>query len=320
MKVQEFMKLPFPLSWLFIAGALFLVGYVIVVVYKEDSGRIPLFAVNTALIAASANAVIFFEMLLDQVADTFPDLLAEKKEKVENWIHDWYDNIFWSKKNIMSGFVLGVLIIVARTGEISRMFTSTAGKCYIYFIYFSVGIVAGSMLWCILGIARLMLSLGKGISIRPSIFDTNTSSLRTASSILWKISLVTMLIYVLGISQICFCTIEVDPFSKILISFFGMFIVLYIIIPQINIHKTLLRIKQERLGSLVKQIDKTFDDVAEDATHDNINQLRELFDLQCVVNGKKSWSFGIGELLVLISSVLTPLVLFMLKCKFPVKH
>ena len=235
MKVQEFMKLPFPLPWLLVAGLLFVVGYIIVTLYEKDLGTIRLFAINAALIAAIANAVVFFEMLLDQVADTFPDLLEEEKEKTENWICRWYVNIFWSKKNIFVGFVLGVLIIVARTGEISLLFTSMAGKNYAYFINFSVGLVGGSMLWCMLGIARLMSSLGKDVNIRPSIFDTNTSSFHTASSILWKVSFVAALVYILGISQIFFCSIDVGTFSKILIIFFGMFIVLYFIIPQINI-------------------------------------------------------------------------------------
>ena len=88
----------------------------------------------------------------------------------------------------------------------------------------------------------------------------------------------------------------------------------YFIVPQINIHKTLLRLKRERLGALVKQIDNTFDDVSKNPTPTNISQLRELFDLQHVVNGKKSWSFGATELLILLGTVLIPLILFILEC------
>ena len=104
------------------------------------------------------------------------------------------------------------------------MFTSVAGKNYAYFVYFFLGLVGGSMLWCMLGIARLMSSLGKDVTIQPSIFDTKTSSLRTASSILWKVSFVAALMYILGISQIYFCSIYLGTFSKSLTIFFGMFI------------------------------------------------------------------------------------------------
>ena len=314
MKVQGFMKLPFPLPWLLIAGVLFGIGYVIVGLYEKNLRAVRLLAIDAALIAAIANAVIFFEMLLDQIADAASDLLKEEEGKAQEWIRKWYDNIFWSKKNIFAGLILGTLIVVARLVGGNSLFTSMAGNAYAYFINFVIGVTGGSMFWAMLGIARIMLSLGKDVNIKPSIFDTSTSSLRIASSVLWKVSFVAALTYILGVSQIFLCSIEIDTLSKIIIIFFGTFIVLYFIVPQINIHKTLLRFKRERLGALVKQIDNTFDEVAKNPTPTNINQLRELFDLQHVVNGKKSWSFGATELLILLGTVLIPLILFILEC------
>ena len=314
MKVQQFTKLPFPLPWLLIAGVLFGIGYVIARFCEEDLSAIRFCAINAALIAAIANAVVFFEMLLDQIADAASDLLKEDEEKAQEWIRKWYDNIFWSKKNIFAGLVLGTLIVVARLVGGNSLFTSMAGNIYAYFINFAIGVTGGSMFWAMLGIAGLMLSLGKDVNIKPSIFDTSTSSLRTASSVLWKVSFIAALTYILGVSQIFLCSIEIDTLSKIIIVFFGTFVVLYFIVPQINIHKTLLRLKRERLGALVKQIDNTFDDVSKNPTPTNINQLRKLFDLQHVVNGKKSWSFGATELLILLGTVLIPLILFILEC------
>jgi len=316
-KVQNFVKipLPFPLPWLLIGGVLFGIGCVIVGLYEKDSRAIRLLAIDATLIAAIANAVIFFEMLLDQIADTVSDLLKhEEQKKAKKWIRKWYDNIFWSKKNVFAGLVLGTVIVVARLVGWNSLFTSMAGDAYAYFIKFVIGVVGGSMLWIMLGIARVMLSLGKDVNIKPSIFDTSTSSLRTASLVLWKVSFVAALTYILGVSQIFLCSIKIGTFSKIITIFFGMFIVLYFIVPQINIHKTLLKLKRERLGALVKQIDNTFDEVAKTPTPTNINQLRELFDLQHVVNGKKSWSFGTTELLILLGTVLVPLILFILEC------
>ena len=91
----------------------------------------------------------------------------------------------------------------------------------------------------------------------------------------------------------------------------GAFIILYFIVPQINIHKTLVGVKHQRLKALVEQLDHTFDLVASEPSPENINRLRDLFQLQDIVNGKRSWAFGMGELLMLIGSVLVPLLLFM---------
>ena len=94
---------------------------------------------------------------------------------------------------------------------------------------------------------------------------------------------------------------------------FGAFIIAYYIVPQVNIHKHLVRLKQARLRVLVEQIDHSFDRVAEQPSPENISQLRDLFHLQNIVNGKKSWSFGFGELLALIGSIMIPLALFLIQ-------
>lgn len=92
--------------------------------------------------------------------------------------------------------------------------------------------------------------------------------------------------------------------------FFGVFIIVYYVVPQVNIHKFLVELKRSRLKVLVEQIDRSFDKVSSAPTPENISQLRDLFHLQNIVNGKRSWSFGAGELLMLIGSIIIPLMLF----------
>lgn len=312
MKVHKFLGLPFPFPWLIIAGFLFVMGYGIFALFDVDVGKIRLLAIKTILIAAIANAVVFFERLLDEVADVFPEFLEEEKEKSQIWVSSWYENIFWSEKNIIAGFVLGFLVAACSIGKISNIFDLTFPNTYIYFVHFIIGFLGGSMFWTMLGIARLTNSLGKDVKIKPSIFDSNTSSLRAASNVLWKVSLTAALVYLLGISPNFFYGFKAQTLSAIVIVGFGVFVVLYFIIPQTNIHKTLLRVKRERLAVLVNQIDATFDRVAENPTQEDISQLRELFDLQHVVNGRKSWSFGMSELLILLGTVIIPLIIFII--------
>jgi hypothetical protein len=153
---------------------------------------------------------------------------------------------------------------------------------------------------------------GEGIEISASIFDTKTSVLRIASSFLWKISIVSALIYVFGLSIISVCSIHIEVPALVVAACFGFFMVAYFIVPQLNIHQVLVDLKRDRLQKLVEKIDQNFDMVASDPTPENIAKLRELFHLQGVVNGKRSWSFGLGELMMLISSIVIPLLLFFL--------
>lgn len=312
-KVQQLIKLPFPLPWIFIAGVLFMIGYAIVYFLNESSEALRLLAIQSVLIAAIANSVVFFEQLLDAVADTFPSLLDEPETKAQQWVKRWYQSIFWSKINLLTGLILASICVLFGANGSAAIYISSVGKVYSYFISFIIGFLGGSMFWTMLGIARLTSSLGRDVNIKPSIFDSKTSVLRTASSVLWKVSLTASLVYLLGVSIYFFCSLQIEATFLGIVLVFGTFIILYFILPQLNIHKTLVTIKRTRLKALVQRIDDTFDNVASKPTVDNINQLRDLFHLQDIVNGRRTWSFGIGELTMLIGSVLIPLLLFVIE-------
>lgn len=313
MKIQTFTRLPFPLAWIVIALILFLVGYAIVILENEQINALRLIILHSTLIAAIANSVVFYEKLLDEVADNLHYLLDEPEEKSKNWINRYYTEIFWSNKNIIVGLILGGICLFTSISANSEVFGSLIGKIYSFALSFIIGFFGGSMFWTMLGFARLTSDLGKEVQIKTSIFDSKTSLLRTASSVLWKVSITASFVYILGVSSYFFCSLQLTLVNLLIILIFGVFIVLYFILPQINIHKTLSKIKNQRLKSLVDQIDITFDKVSSSPTPDNINQLKELFHLQTIVNGKKSWSFGTNELLILIGTVLVPLVIFIAK-------
>ena len=276
-KVQVWARIPFPLPWMLIAIVLFLIGYIVVTVFDDNLNTIVLLAVESSLIAAIANSVILFEMLLDDVADAFPILLDEEEEKINEWLSNWYKNIFWSNSNVLMGIILGILCILCGAQDFARPFETIVGRVYAYVILFLVAFLGGSMFWTMLGIARLTISLGKDVKIKLSIFNSKSSALRAASSVLWKVSITASLVYILALSIYYFGLIECHTKILVIVIIFGIFIILYFIIPQINIHKTLLTIKRSKAEALVKQIDLTFNNVAAKPNPQNINQLRELF-------------------------------------------
>jgi hypothetical protein len=313
MKIQNITMLPFPLAWILFALISFLVGYVIIKLENDHINAFRLIIIDSTLIAALANSVVFYEKLLDEVADNLHYLLDESEEISKNWIKYYYNDIFWSNKNIVTGFLLGALSIVLSISSGLELFNTLIGKIYLLTLSFLIGFFGGSMFWTMIGFARLTSDLGKKVQIKTSIFDSKASVLRTASSILWKVSITASFVYILGISSYLICITKLFLVNLLTIVFFGVFIVLYFIIPQVNIHKKLSGIKSQRIKSLVDQIDNTFDKVSSSPTPENINQLKELFHLQAIVNGKKSWSFGANELIILIGTVLIPLFIFIAK-------
>jgi len=219
-----------------------------------------------------------------------------------------------NRAQIIKHFIEGVLLVVVWWYDppIPHVLESTPGKAYIYAASFLAGFLGGSMLWAMFRIATLMLWLGKKVEIRPSVFDSSSSPLRAVSAVLWKVSFTAIAIYVSIILWLILCANSRGVLTMTVAITFGIIFMLYFIIPQWNIHKTLLKLKQNRLRKLVKQVDSTFDKVTQNPTTENIQQLRSLFDVQRVINGKSPWSFGLTELLVLLGSVIVPLLILII--------
>jgi hypothetical protein len=314
-KWQRAMHLPFPLAWMMIGAGLFGLAWVTAHLAGEGTPAILLLAIDAAIIAALGNAVVFFEARIDALAESLPGLLDEPAQKTEHWLHKWYQAIFWSRKGLLLGLALAVIYVVAAAlVKLGGVFQSWPAYGFALVLVVFIGLLGGSALWTMLGIAGLMSSLGRDMRIRTSIFDGGTSALRHASSILWTVSLVGAMVYLLGLSSLVVCSRLISPPIVVLSVLAGAFVIAYFIVPQVNIHRTLLQVKAQRLQLLVQQIDTTFDHVAREPTKENIAQLRDLFDLQRIVNGRRAWSFGTGELLMLLGSVFIPLVLFLLRC------
>ncbi len=338
-KIHMLISFPFPLPWMLIAGFLFAVGYIILFIAFEvilPEGKVDRhllqtlfqdlfrdFAVRCVLIAAIANSVVYFEKLLDDVAEAFPLLLDESEEDSQEWIKKWYRWMFWSSRNIIMGLVLGDLCLMTwfyGGGHTKFIYMPdhmhsallVVLMAYSALLVFCVGFLGGAMLWTMLGVAGLTSSLGRDVKIRPSIFDTKISVLRTASSVLWKISLTATFVYLFGIANLFLSGRVLSITEMILPCAAGLFIIFYFIFPQRNIHTVLSDMKRSKLKTLVDTIDKTFDRVSANPTPQDIKDLRELFDLQTIVSRKKSWTFGIGELLTLGGSILVPLALCIL--------
>ena len=310
-KFQEKIGLPFPIPWIIVGIGTFMFGFALKQMLPAPLMDLRMVAILSALVAAIANSVVYYENILDRATESIPHLLREDADGIERWLDKWYGYIFWSSRNVYSGVLLCIVCIVSIyfSGGLGR---GNAGAAFGYVMIGLIGFLGGSMFWTMIGIAKMTSSLGSSVKIRASIFDSQTSTLKIASGIIWRVAITAAVVYLLGVSMYPICGVNLAGTIYVIVIGFGAFIFIYFIAPQVNIHNTLLELKRDRLRVLVVQIDKTFDRVADDPTLDNIGQLRDLFNLQKTLNGKAAWAFGTKELLSLLGSVLIPLIVIVI--------
>ncbi len=316
-KIQAFARwpwrFPWPWPWFFIGIIEWSIAMTINWFAEGNLNATPIITIDAALLSALGNAVVYIEQQLDQLADVFPELVKEDEKTTKRWVRRWYHRIFWSlKPHLICGILCGILFTMASIVPVKEFYSSTISRSYALVLAFILGMLCGSGLWVIIGIARMMSSLARDVRVRVSIFDTSASPLRAAGNMLWKTSLVASIVYLLGISPVFVCGMKLGLSTLFVYVGFGLFLILYFVIPQMNVHRALVRVKRMKMRSLVEQIDNSFDKVAQAPTPENIGQLRDLFHLQHVVHKKSEWSFGISEILAIMGTVIIPIIVFVL--------
>lgn len=312
MMVHESLKIAYPFPWLIISAILYLACVIVIKPDGEETNFYKFLGLLCLLIAAVNNSIVYYEKLLDEVADKYTRLLDGEDHVVKEWVNYWYQKIFWSRWDMAWGLGFAIVFtMVYLKWEIVDIVNLPNKVCYIVVmavLWFS----GGSSFWIVVCIARMFRSMGRDIKVRQSIFDSRTSALRRAAAITWKVALVSTLIFILGVFTPVICGVEYTQASMIITVGFGAFVVGYFIFSQVNIHKNLVEIKQEKIDSLVEKLDRAFDEAADNPGKENIQKLQDLLELQRVVDGRSEWSFGTKDLFSLVTTIMSPLIVYAL--------
>jgi hypothetical protein len=90
----------------------------------------------------------------------------------------------------------------------------------------------------------------------------------------------------------------------------------FFLLPQIGIHRIMAAEKEQRLHSFSHHLEKALEKSLSDPSLENMQRLKELFDLQEHLKKMNEWPFNVNTLWQLITALLIPLILALLEIVF----
>jgi hypothetical protein len=305
--------LPFPFAWLLAALILILVGGYIVLFLEHDPSLFPMVVLSALLIAAEANVVLlFYKMFVGSALPSVRPALMLSGEELSNWELQQIRSVFSSKINLGLGFIL-VLIVVSISFLGGMVFRTIPGLILHGMLFFLIGLTGGSLLYVILALGLFSHRLGKTRIMRISVFCTRTKSIKAISIFMLQVCLIVVLVYLLGICLMPFIKHKQGPIQIGFPVGFGIFLFAYFIFSQWSIHCVIRDAKLQKLEALVPTMEECFDAVSQDLSRENLARLSELFELQRNIYARPSWGFGAQEMIALLSSIIVPIIIYVLK-------
>ena len=227
--------------------------------------------------------------------------------------------------NVAFGIGLAVVVVFAyyhRLGEPGgeNIFCKLPGQIYQGVLTFGIGFLGGSMFYVLLALGWTAYHVGysdRMQKMKVSVFQLPAGIFNVISRFMLKVCFVATALYLLGVSRLYvqeYMQHEgLNPKLGGLPIFFGIFIFAYFVVTQLSVHDAMRKAKNRELSKLAPTIEKRFELTVEDPHKDNIDRLRDLFELQRTLAKSPSWDFGWKELIPIFGTVLVPLIVLLVE-------
>lgn len=316
-RISNRLPLPYPIAWLVISEVLFLFYFLVLLLFEGiDIQHIGADAILPILLTLISTGVILFSKSMENFTDSIKTFIDWPEEKIISWYSKLIQNTFSAKQMIKYAIPLSIISVFVSLGF--KDFDSTQAKFAYSSFMFLIGFAGGCMLHSMIGIGRIVSALGDIEKLKVSIYQHPTTSIKAAGKLLFGISIFAAITYATALIYVCieyrerlilggaltrdFCIIF------ILVAF-GLFVIGYFIFPQIKVHDLMAKYKYKKIRQFSKHLDSALDKVMNEPSRSNMEQVKELFEIQKELNRMSEWPFDTKFALTLISVVIIPILI-----------
>lgn len=213
--------------------------------------------------------------------------------------------------------VLFTVLVNGTVGETIRQFTPEGtGIYYLRMAYEYAGFFfLGLGLWALVNVLFIPIRL-TGYKIRVSVNQIPGRGLQALGASYFKMSLAITFTFVPLVVAAIISPLMTDLSILLWLGIGVVCIFGFFLLPQIGIHNIMAREKQQRLLSFSNHLETSLERSLNDPTPENLQHLKELFELQGHLKNMNEWPFNVNTLWQLITALLIPITLALIEVFF----
>lgn len=249
----------------------------------------------------------------------FPQLarfIEEDKEKLKRWYESKLKSCYEGVWPLVFGVIISITAIVSIHPLVSNLTPSKDFLLYYRLSYLALGFFfLGISLWALIKVALIPMELTR-MKVKVSINQFSGNGLQALGSSFLKMSLSIAVSFILIVA-----TSIVAPFEKnlIVLIWLGVAALLifgFFLLPQIGIHRVMLHEKTNRMSSFTHHLEEAMDRTLKDPSAENMQRLKELFEVQNHLKGMNEWPFDFNSVWQLLTALIIPIILAAIEILF----
>ena len=313
-KLVRLLPWPYPFAWMFFSCLL--LAYHLTALWVSKDSLEPLWSIIVIGLLPGFIAIgtIWFSKILEQFTPSLYLFINWPEEQVRKWYESEIRAIFNSRWMFGGGIAMAILTLICiYTGPLWPDKLYPKITCIV--LVSVLGFLAGGMIYTMVRIPIMIHKLGRIEEIRVSVYQHPLTSVKAVGRLLGKISIIIIGLYIFGISYHLFC--EANQLTTFVTVFFGFFILTFFILPQLNVHKIMAKVKHRRLRNFSIHLEESLQAVTKEPTRENVQRVRELFEVQRSLSMMGEWPFDTKLLLVILTGIAMPIIIVLLQvlCK-----
>jgi len=315
-RIFGWIPLPYWLSIFIVWELLFLVDYLLGLSTPGGHDHIYEFGCLVIFFAMVCGTVIFCSRVLSEMYADVILFIDRPGEDFRNWYVQQLRRSYEGATPLVFGIAFAVFESLT-AGPVIRQFTPPDTALYfVRMLYEITGFFfLGVGVWALLNVVRIPIQLTR-YKIKVSLTQISGRGLQALGSSYFRMSLCIILTFMPLIVAVIISPLSSNVFILAwlaggLVLIFGFFL-----LPQVGVHRIMAYEKRQRLVTFTHHLEQAMERSLNEPTSENMQRLKELFDLQAHLKSMNEWPFNTNTLWQLITALLIPVLVAVLEIFF----
>lgn len=308
-KIISLIPLPGWLAWVIFWQLLFLIDYLITLNVDDTHAYSMVFACISLFFASICIVTIYCSKVLIRLYPHLERFIEEDKGTLKNWytlkLKSCYES-FWP---LVSGIVISVAAVVSIYTLLVQLTPPINSLFYYRLSYLALGFFfLGISIWALIKVALIPMELTL-MKVKVSITQFSGNGLQALGSSFLKMSLSITVSFILIVAASIVAPFEDNLIVLIWLGMAALLIFGFFLLPQIGIHRVMVNEKTNRMSNFTHHLEEAMDRTLKGPSAENMQRLKELFEVQNHLKGMNEWPFDLTSIWQLLTALIIPIIL-----------
>lgn len=313
-----FRSIPLPawLVWLIFWQVLFLIDYLFTWQIENNAAYTIVFASLNLFFASLCIIMMYCSKILIRLFPHLLKFIEEDKQALTLWYTAKLKHSYEGIWPVISGLSISLLVIISIFPLIDTLTPDINYVFYYRVSYLALGFFfLGVALWAQLQVTFLPIDLTNK-KLKVSINQFAGNGLQALGSSYLKMSMAISVSFILIVLTSVITPFENNIIVLIWLGVAAILIFAFFLLPQVGIHRVMVNEKTNRMAGFTQHLEETMDRTLKDPSAENMQRLKELFEVQNHLKGMNEWPFDLTSIWQLLTALIIPIILAAIEILF----